>query len=395
MYIVRVYKDYNTNKMLGAKVVDENSLDFKEVDWDSITNTIKINPSLIVNAELDHNGKAKLKNMNPKVRIKYFNQVYSGDFVIKQYCIITGNNTGKVDFIADSADGIHSGNNVSIGDIALVLGIGDITKLRMYNAYIEKVNNKCSVFVFNGSNYRKLQSLVVTNVKNIIDKCWDYDLVGVSQEGLRIMNLEHIDNAGQATIPNVISHLENFLGGVNNVIIPLGVRSLGNKCFEDLDDLISVNIKGNIPIIPNRCFADSTIRQIRFSGSEEEIGDSAFEGSLLRCGVYTRAKIIGVRAFGSTGITKVVLHNTEEIKVCAFEYCDKLTVVKLGESVKKIGGGAFRFCSKLQEVEIPDTVEYIGKQAFYGCNKLKEVKLPKSVRIDIDAFPRKCKIHYY
>ena len=84
MYVVRIYKDYDTNKLLGAKVVDENTLEFRDIEWDILTKAVKNNPNSIFNVEIDKYGKAKLKNMNPKQKIRYYNQHYVDNLVINQ-----------------------------------------------------------------------------------------------------------------------------------------------------------------------------------------------------------------------------------------------------------------------------------------------------------------------
>ena len=56
MYVVRIYKDYDTNKLLGAKVVDENTLEYRDIEWDILTKAVKNNPNSIFNVEIDKYG---------------------------------------------------------------------------------------------------------------------------------------------------------------------------------------------------------------------------------------------------------------------------------------------------------------------------------------------------
>lgn len=64
----------------------------------------------------------------------------------------------------------------------------------------------------------------------------------------------------------------------------------------------------------------------------------------------------------------------------AFGNMKKLSEVKIGANVKKIGNGAFKNCKKLQFIIIPKKVTAIGNKAFAGCTNLKSM-LVKSNRI--------------
>lgn len=395
MYVVRIYKDYDTNKLLGAKVVDENTLEFRDIEWDILTKAVKNNPNSIFNVEIDKYGKAKLKNMNPKQKIRYYNQHYVDNLVINQYCIITGNRLGKISFIADYDDGIQSGTDVNIGDIASILGISDISKLKLYNAYIEIGNSDYEIYIFRGDNYRKLQKLGTTDVKNVFGHDWGYQVDSIGQDGIRLLTLERINEVGEATVPNGVSYIGEFLGGVNSLILPISVKGLGAGCFEDTDDLYRVVLGKGILYIPEDCFRDSSIREIKLSGSEEEIGDHAFETSMIRGSIVTSAIKIGRCAFSQTGISTLITTRAQEIGVCAFEYCYNLTKVKFDDELRVIKGGAFRGCNKLKEVFIPQHVVHIGKHAFKDCSRLRIARVPISCNIGEDAFPKKCQIIKY
>lgn len=250
MYVVRVYKDYDTNKNVGAKIVDEKTMQFREVDWETLEKVVRKNSNSIDNMEIDSYGKVKLKNLNPNRKIKYYNQHYIDNLIINQYCIITDNRIGRLDFVADSNNGIHYGKNVSIGDIATTLGVPEISKLKLFNAYVELGTSDYEVYVFKGNNYRKLPKLKLTSVVDLLGDEWDYKLLGTGQDGIRLARLERVDKVGEATLPDGISYIGEFLGGVNSLILPISVKELGIGCFEKLDDLIRVEIGKGINHIP-------------------------------------------------------------------------------------------------------------------------------------------------
>ena len=57
----------------------------------------------------------------------------------------------------------------------------------------------------------------------------------------------------------------------------------------------------------------------------------------------------------------------------AFEDCDSLTSVTIGDSVTSIGDYAFKSCDSLTSITIPDSVTSIGNSAFESCYSLTSI----------------------
>ena len=72
-------------------------------------------------------------------------------------------------------------------------------------------------------------------------------------------------------------------------------------------------------------------------------------------------------------------HPVTSIGGWAFEYCDSLTSVTIGNSVKSIGDDAFSNCSSLTSITIPNSVTSIGNSAFLSCGRLTNLTIPNSV----------------
>ena len=73
-------------------------------------------------------------------------------------------------------------------------------------------------------------------------------------------------------------------------------------------------------------------------------------------------------------LTSVTIgNNVTTIGSFAFFSCTSLTSITIPDSVTSIGGSAFRDCDSLTSITIPDSVTSIGDYAFYGCAKLKTV----------------------
>ncbi len=82
---------------------------------------------------------------------------------------------------------------------------------------------------------------------------------------------------------------------------------------------------------------------------------------------------IGEYAFLNSGVTGITLTNVTSIGASAFNGCNSLSKVFLGESVTTIGESAFSGCTVLQEVTLPCDLETLGANAFKGCTMLKRV----------------------
>lgn len=59
----------------------------------------------------------------------------------------------------------------------------------------------------------------------------------------------------------------------------------------------------------------------------------------------------------------------------AFEQCESLRYVRIGEGVEYIGEFAFRGCKNLQSIEIPKSVVCIGECAFRECEDVKSISV--------------------
>ena len=72
-------------------------------------------------------------------------------------------------------------------------------------------------------------------------------------------------------------------------------------------------------------------------------------------------------------VTEVNITTATKINDDAFNSCDSLTSVVIGDSVESIGSYAFWMCSSLTSVVIPDSVTSIGYSVFYGCSSLTTI----------------------
>ncbi len=75
------------------------------------------------------------------------------------------------------------------------------------------------------------------------------------------------------------------------------------------------------------------------------------------------------------------------IGLYAFNFCNSLASVIIGDSITILEEGVFSGCSALKSVTFGNGVETIGDKAFSDCKALKSVTIPNSVtRIGSGAF---------
>lgn len=156
---------------------------------------------------------------------------------------------------------------------------------------------------------------------------------------------------------------------IEEVIMPISVREIGNNAFNGCFKLKSVVISERCREIGEYAFCDCTSLETLFiTDSVKEIGNHAFSGCV--------------------SLKKVRLpKGLEYIEEYLFENCKNLDCIALPESVKSIGSYAFLNCYALSKIKYNEGLLSIGDFAFSGCNKLTKALLPESlVKIGNEAF---------
>ena len=94
---------------------------------------------------------------------------------------------------------------------------------------------------------------------------------------------------------------------------------------------------------------------------------------------------------GATNITGITFNNVETIGDYAFEGCEQLTTLTIGENVTTIGEGAFINCTALQSISMPTSLTTIGQKAFNNMpvGIRCEVKWATPISIPANTFSNK------
>lgn len=133
----------------------------------------------------------------------------------------------------------------------------------------------------------------------------------------------------------VIKHdvLELWLHADTEIIIPEGVKEIGDRAFSGLTSLTSITIP-------------SSIKEICI-------------------GAFSNCKSL---------VSVTMVKGLKKIDHFAFCNCESLTSIAIPEGINKIGGSVFQNCTSLASVTIPKSIKELGGVVFDGCISLSEIR---------------------
>lgn len=160
----------------------------------------------------------------------------------------------------------------------------------------------------------------------------------------------------------LVTSIYNPNQDVIEVIIPAQYRGLP---VIGIDDSAFRNPMPNDGrFMPDVCETDK-VERFYLSDGIQTIGDYAF------CSIYSRDKLTKVRLPESlTSIGKY-----------AFQYCTKISSLHVPDSVASIGEGAFSYCSSLVSFRVPKSLKVIPREMLYACGDIEEVIIPEGVEV--------------
>ena len=202
-----------------------------------------------------------------------------------------------------------------------------------------------------------------------------------------------------AGVSNPLYYAKNlYLNGekVIDLVIPEGVKGIGDYVFVDYESLKSVTMPNNVTHIGSSAFKGCTgLTSVEIPDSVTYIGFSAFNGctGLTSIEIPNSVTEIGGKAFkGCSSLMSVVWNAIEctysDVKYLEdFPFDNQITSFVFGDSVEYIPENLCYGMDKLTSIIIPNSVTSIGNNVFEGCTGLLSVEIGKGVsEIGDEAF---------
>ena len=200
--------------------------------------------------------------------------------------------------------------------------------------------------------------IVPTTVTSIADGAF----YASSVKSVSLSNVETIGNEAFA------------FAALNNVNIPVSVKSIGYRAFAECGSLAKIEVaEGNT----------------QYSSDDDVLFDKVLKKLITypqrKSGTYevpNYVKIIEDYAFYEcrvlNGVT--ISANVESIGAYAFSHCFNMKTLNIapGSKLQSIGDNGFSWID-VSEIVIADSVTTIGSEAYSGCSSVTNVTIPESV----------------
>ena len=167
--------------------------------------------------------------------------------------------------------------------------------------------------------------------------------------------------------------LKKYKGPGGDVVVPEGVREIGENAFKGKDGVVSVVLPGSVTAIGKMAFQGCrALESAVLPKGLESIGNRAFMScnSLKRICLPDSVKTMGTYIF--TDCSSLV-------DVTLPKKMTKIEHIVLPEHVQCIGPSAFNGCTNLKDVSLPETLEEINGSAFEQCMELRSIILPEGL----------------
>ena len=189
---------------------------------------------------------------------------------------------------------------------------------------------------------------------------------------------------------------------LQKVVLPEGIKKIGERAFLDCVRLESLNLPSSIEELCVACFKGCALKQVVIPTRLKEIPKSSFMECSNLSDVFIPSTITSIDNIAFAGCPNLMRF---KVDLANLNYCSKDGILydkqmctlicfpggkesfSIPESVTTIGDFAFCKCSTLTTITIPNSVTSIGYRAFYGCLALANIVIPDSVKtIGFGAF---------
>ena len=214
---------------------------------------------------------------------------------------------------------------------------------------------------------------------------------------------------------------------LKEVVLPDTVMQVGKGAFDGNASMERVVLSENITVIPDDCFKNTAISEMKFPQKLEVIGSSAFKcdtnngyginhvnSALQRIVLPASIKTIGANAFfGRENLTAISFpdgHSLEFVGVscirdtalytqqegivfldenktiaCGFNKMPNNFTFEIPANVKYVTQYAFALQKNLKKVVMPSGMTFLGGNTFSSCPSLEEVVFPSDFEMIVDG----------
>jgi hypothetical protein len=161
------------------------------------------------------------------------------------------------------------------------------------------------------------------------------------------------------------------------------MKEIGRYCFYDCVNISHISLPDTITKIGPSAFERSGIEKIILPKKLRSLGSKAFYNCFKLDFVYFNnqfLEIIQNNTFENAKMSEIILPKyCRYIGISAFSGCRNLRRVDLSTEITHIYEKAFYNCRKLDQIELPDSIVHMGENSLGNCLYLKNIKLPKNI----------------
>ncbi len=225
------------------------------------------------------------------------------------------------------------------------------------------------------------QTLSLVDVNLEMEGLEDNVLISETKEQDEVVE---VTNAGGEFEIDEEGRLIRYGGFATNVVIPYGVKSIGESAFGGYAGMVSVSIPDSVTYIGWYAFQGCTgLKSVTIPEGVREISLETFEGctGLISVVLPNTLETIGWRAFsGCTSLKSITIpKSVTGIDSDVFFGCTSLTNIQLPTSMTELPSGMFSYCNSLDNLDFLSGITKIGNSALSGCDGLKSITIPSSV----------------
>gem|GEM_PF-362518 len=256
------------------------------------------------------------------------------------------------------------------------LGITEIANAAFIGNYVNSVMIPNGVKNIGDSAFSNCSNLTDINVDGDNTEYSSIDGVLFNKDKTTLVSYPVGKIQSDYTIPNSVANIRDFAftgNYVKSVMIPDGVKNIGNSAFSNCSNLTDINVDGD-----NTEY--SSIDGVLFNKDKTTLISYPVGKTQSDYTIPNSVANIGDFAFTFSNLKRITIpESVTSIGDYGFASCYNLMSISIPSSVTSIGNFAFYGCKRINNITIPNSVISIGKNAFNECLELTNIIIPSSV----------------